>query len=55
MRNADSNAQIPQVQALKRKIAEMDKRLTLEKIKIEQKEKEIDGLRKKMEEDRESL
>ena len=55
MRNNDSNAQIPEVEALKGKMVEFEKRLTLEKTKVEQKEKEIESLKKKMEEDRESL
>ena len=39
MRNNDSNAQIPEVEGLKSKLVEFEKRLTLEKTKIEQKQK----------------
>ena len=55
MRNNDSNSQIPEVEALRNQIAEFKKRLSLEETRIEQKEKEIEGLKKRMEEDRESL
>ena len=37
MRNSDSSAQIPEVEALKRKLSETEKKLMLEKTKVEQK------------------
>lgn len=55
MRNNDTNSQLPEVEALKSQISEFEKRLQFEKTKVEQKEKEIDNLRKKLEDDRQSL
>jgi hypothetical protein len=55
MRNVDTTTKNPEVEALKSQLSEFDKRLTLEKTKNQQKEKEVENLRKKLEEDRESL
>ena len=37
MRNSDTSAQIPEVEGLKKKLSEAEKRILLEKTKVEQK------------------
>lgn len=55
MRNSNTTGQLPEVEALKFKLGEFEKRLNLERSKVETKEKEIENLKKKMEEDHQSL
>ena len=50
MKNSQDTMKNPEVEGLKAQLAEFDKRLTLEKTKCSQKEKQIDGLKKKLEE-----
>lgn len=55
MRNIDANSTNPEVENLKNQLAEGEKKLAVERTKVQQKEKEIETLKKKLEEDRDSL
>jgi molecular chaperone GrpE (heat shock protein) len=55
MRSIESNHTNPEIENLKNQITDIDKKLAIERTKVLQKEKEVDTLKKKMEEDRDSL
>lgn len=55
MRSIESNHANPEIENLKAQMAEIDKKLAIERTKVGQKEKEVETLKKKMEEDRDSL
>ena len=55
MRNNSDNSINPEIELLKHKVEDSEKKLGIERTKMHQKEKELEHLKKKMEEDRDSL
>lgn len=49
MRSNESNATNPEVQLLKNQLQDAEKKLAIQRTKLQQKQKEIETLKKKME------